>query len=150
MTTQIPGVYRTIFTWVDPLICLHGAYLYFFDRETVIRSFIPNSSRNPAHDMFFYQMGGNMLCLGALSTFLLRYTSDVGVWKIFQAAEWIVDVAMLWGIYDMLVMQGRLSIGALRWEDWACIGITGTAAVVRGLFVAGVGLGRPTARAKRA
>jgi hypothetical protein len=142
MATQIPIFYRAIFKWVDPIIATHGAYLYLFDRDTVIRSFIPNSTRNPQHDMLFYQMAGNMLSIAVLDTFLLRYTADIVVWKIVQCAVWVVDVTMLWGIYEALRDQNRLSVGALRWEDWACIGITGFAAVVRTLFVAGVGLGR--------
>jgi hypothetical protein len=140
MTTQVPSLYLAFFKWVDPLIAAHGAYLYFFDRETVIRSFIPDSVRNPAHDMLFYQMGGNMLCFAVLEACIHRYTTDVGVWKILHAAVAIVDVTMLYGIWDMLAMQGRLSVSALRWEDWACIGICAVAAAVRTLFVAGVGL----------
>lgn len=37
-------------------------------------------------------------------------------------------------------MQGRLSLGALRWEDWGGIFITAQAVVVRTAFLLGVGL----------
>ncbi len=140
----IPAAYRIFFTSLDPLVALGGAYLHFFLPETVLDSYIPAtvSPHEPQHYMLYQQLGGFLLGSAFLSIVLLRYTGDLGVWRILQASILIVDVTLLFTQWDALARQGRLSLGATRAEDWGCAAITGTVAVVRVLFLTGVWLGR--------
>lgn len=141
METPIPRFYRIFFTWVDPLIALSGCYFDFFDRDTAILAFIPDSVRNPDHDAIFYQKGGLMLSILFLQLVLLRYTSDVGVWKIFQTAIVLSDFAMIAGQVNALLGQGRLlPLELWRDEEIASMAIVLVVTVMRCLFVAGVGL----------
>jgi len=80
-----------------------------------------------------------MLNIGFISAFLLRYTYDAKVWNIVEAANFIVDVAYFWSVYDVLKVQGRLGVGTWRAEDWGAIGITGVAGIVRLGFLMGFG-----------
>lgn len=146
MTAQqrpIPAFYRHFFTIADPAMAVWGAYMTVAYPDTVLDSFVPRalSRRDPAQFMLFQQLAGWPLGTAFLSIFLLRYTRDVGVWKIFQASVLIVDVVLGYALWDALGRQERLSLGALRAEDWGCIGITAVFGLMRSAFLLGVGMG---------
>lgn len=88
--------------------------------------------------------------LAFIAVVLLRYTEDVKVWKTVEAAVLIWDFALLYSNYYALSRQGRLSIGALRLEDWGDIIITSQAMVVRTSFLLGVGLSKEGKVVKKA
>lgn len=91
-----------------------------------------------------------MLNFGFVSAVLLRYTYDPHIWNIVQIANFIVDVAYFWAVYEVLNVQGRLGVSSWRAEDWGAIAITGTAGVMRLAFLARVGFGKGgKSRAKR-
>jgi hypothetical protein len=140
MATAIPGIYRFLFTWYDPLVVGLGVYLALFNRDAFINSFIPNTQRNPAHDYLFYQLTGYMLYLAIIGVVLLRYTSDIGVWKITMGAVMVIDATLFIGVYPSLQAQGRLSPSTWRFEEWASFGFTAFSFCNKLLFVAGVGL----------
>ena len=116
----------------------------FFTPKTVVNAFVPESIAplNPYHDFLLQQLGGALLLMAIVDAVLLRYTMDVNIWKILEAATLTYDLVLLYSIHHGLGRQGRLSSGALRWEDWGDIAITGQAAVVRTAFLFGFGLNR--------
>jgi hypothetical protein len=138
-SSVVPGVYRFFFTWFDPVVAFAGAYMDFFAPDTVMNSLIPNYLHDPHHMFVFQQMGGGMLSISFLSAVLLRYSTDLGVWKCLQASVLIVDIATLYSCWDALKGQGRLQLGALRGEDWGTIGLTTFVTVLRVAFLAGFG-----------
>ncbi len=142
----IPAAYRVFCTLIDPAIALGGAYMHFAIPETVLDAYIPAavSSYEPQHHMLYQQLGGYLLGAAFLSIVLLRYTADVGVWRIHQAGALIIDLVILYAQGDTLAKQGRLSLAAIRPEEWGTIAILGTLVVIRTLFVAGIGFGRAT------
>ncbi len=87
--------------------------------------------------------------LAIIDIVLLRYTQDVGVWKIIQVAVLVYDLTLLYSTYYSLGQQGRLSFDALRWEDWGGIIITAQAVVVRTAFLLDVGLRKTRRTSKR-
>lgn len=141
-TTPIPLTYRIFFQWLDPIICVWGAYMDFFDPRLVLSSHIPNPTPDIGHAMILKQRGGGMLNFGFVSAVLLRYTYDLNVWNIVQIANFIVDVAYFWAVYEVLNVQGRLSVSSWRAEDWGAVVITGTAGVMRLAFLARLGFGK--------
>lgn len=145
----IPTFYRILFTWIDPIVAIWGAYLDFFEPDMVLNSFIPNSARNPDHDLLFQQLGGGMLNIAFVQAILLRYTNDIKIWKIIQAANLIVDIVMMYSLGAALMHQGRLSPADWRGEDWGCLGITGFATIVRIFFVAEVGFRKRVPEVKK-
>ena len=124
ITKRIPALYRFYFKWSDPTVLFFSVYMYFVTPDEVINAFIPISMapRNPHHDFLTQQVGGALLMLAILTSTLLRYTEDVKIWKILEAAILVYDFALLYVSYYALSQQRRLSIGALRVEDWGkCI-----------------------------
>ncbi|KAH7402009.1 hypothetical protein DE146DRAFT_652188 [Phaeosphaeria sp. MPI-PUGE-AT-0046c] len=135
----IPLPYRVFFQYLDPIICVWGAYMDFFDPRLVLSSHIPNPTPDIGHAMILKQRGGGMLNFGFVSAVLLRYTYDLNIWNIVQVANFIVDVAYFWAVYEVLNVQGRLSVSTWMVEDWGAVAITGTAGVMRLAFLARVG-----------
>ncbi|KAF2262503.1 hypothetical protein CC78DRAFT_315136 [Lojkania enalia] len=135
-----PLFYRLFFTYLDPLICIWGAYMDFFDPTLVLSSHFPEPTADMGHAMILRQRGGGMLNFGFVSAVLLRYTADIHIWRIVQFADLLVDITYFWAVWGVLDAQGRLDPGTWRAEDWGSIGITGTAFTVRALFLAGAGV----------
>jgi hypothetical protein len=149
-SVHIPTFYRFFFTWMDPLICVWGAYMDFFDPNLVLSSHIPNLTADVGHKMILGQRGGGMLNFGFISAFLLRYTHDHEVWRLVQISDLIVDFAYFWAIYNTLSAQQRLDPTTWRAEDWGSFVITGTATVTRIAFLMGVGLKQEAGVGKKA
>jgi hypothetical protein len=139
-SVNIPSFFRLFFTWLDPIICIWGAYMDFFDPTLVLSSHIPHPTADLGHAMILKQRGGGMLNFGFISAVLLRYTNDIKIWRIVQVSLLIVDFACFWAIWDVLGVQQRLSPSSWRAEDWGSIVITGTATLTRVLFLLGVGV----------
>lgn len=118
----------------------------------IVNAFVPSSiaPHNPYFDFTLQQIGGALLMLGFIDIFLLRYTNDVKIWKILEAAVLIYDLSLLFSNYSSLQQQGRLRPGGLRWEDWSGIAVSAQAAVVRAAFLLGVGLAKTGKSKKRA
>ncbi|KAK5171947.1 uncharacterized protein LTR77_003584 [Saxophila tyrrhenica] len=149
--SNIPSFYRFYFRWSDPAICLWGAYMDFITPAFVLNAFVPSTiaPHNPLFDFTLQQLGGALLMLAFIDVVLLRYTNDIKVWKILQAAVLIYDLSLLYSNLDALGQQVRLSWGKLRWEDVGGIAITAQAVVVRTAFLLGVGLAEGGKKGKR-
>ena len=151
-STYIPAFYRYYFRWSDPIICLWATYMDFFTPAFAVAAFVPESVApwNPYFDFCIQQLGGSLIMLAFIDAVLLRYTLDVNIWKIIQAAVLIYDCVMLYSNYYALDQQGRLSIDKMRWEHWGCFVITVQAALVRTAFLLGVGLSEDRKVTKKA
>lgn len=135
----IPVFYRLFFTWLDPIICLWGAYLDFFAPRTVLSSHILNDTPDIGHIMILKQRGGNMLNFGFISAFLLRYTSDLKIWHIIEIGLLITDFAYFPAVFGAMNAQHRVLPETWRGEDWGSLVVTGFATLVRLAFCARVG-----------
>ena len=134
---QIPYFYSLWFTTIDPLVAVHGAYMNIFTPATTLDAYIPAevAPYNPNHYILFQIEAAHFLCLAFLSTILLRYTQDIQVWKIMQAAILIVDLGMLYSLGNSLDQQGRLAVAKWRAEDWGCLLIVGFVTLLRSAFL---------------
>lgn len=83
-----------------------------------------------------------MLLIGVLHGGLLRYTTDLNVWKIVNFAVLLLDLSLLAGVGDGLAKRGVTSLEGVTSEDWANISITSFVTAVRVAFIAGVGIKR--------
>lgn len=77
-----------------------------------------------------------------LMIFLLRYTRDVKVWKLFEFGILITDITLFYSLWKALEAQGRLQLESLRWEEWGTVAITGFVTLVRVLFLLGAGFAK--------
>ncbi|KAF6811538.1 hypothetical protein CSOJ01_05671 [Colletotrichum sojae] len=142
MTTRIPAVYKAVFLYWDPPCSLWGAYMSFFARDYMLDTYFLGTrpARDGAHDLLLYQGGGAMVSNAILNGVLLRYTDDVGVWKLVQAGILAIDLALLAGVYEVFGAQGRLSPWMWQPADWVGIVITVSVTIARVSFIAGLGL----------
>jgi hypothetical protein len=145
-TNPIPAFYRIFFTSIDPLIALSGAYMDFFDPETILASSFPRTSfyakPTPPVTVLLTQAGGAFLMMAFLMVFMLRYTDDVNLWKMFEFGILVTDLTLFFSLYGALEGQRRLNVGGIRWEEWGTMVITGFVTVVRIAFLGGLGFGK--------
>lgn len=140
-THEFHPIYRAWFLWVDPVLTLAGMYGNLIDHDTNVTSFFTDLRPSVHLVPYFYQIGGMGASYLVLSVFLLRYTEDVGVWKILQAAITCADFTLLAATYVGMRHEGTLSdVSAWRFLDWANIVITGICTVLRIAFVLGIGI----------
>lgn len=90
-----------------------------------------------------------MMSISFLSAVLLRYSTDLGVWKCLQASTLIVDVATAYSVLDGLRIQGRLGWGGVRKIELGALALVGFSGCLRAAFIAGVGLGGRRGPVKR-
>lgn len=117
-----------------------------FDPETILASSFPRNSLyakpTPPITVLLTQASGAFIMMAFLMVFMLRYTSDVNIWKMFEFGILVTDFTLFASLYGALAAQGRLSINAIRWEEWGTIAITGFVTVVRVAFVGGLGFSK--------
>ncbi|KKY29595.1 putative beta-mannosidase mnda [Diaporthe ampelina] len=117
---RIPLFYRIFFTWVDPAISIPSIWAHFATPDFILDTYIPKavSVRNPDHDMLFFHLAGSFMTIAVMSAVLLRYTSDLGVWRIVQAGIVLYDFEILYSTWHFLRKPGRLAPAVWRSEDW--------------------------------
>ncbi len=144
MAPRIPLFYRVVLLWYEPISSGLGGWLALKAPDTYLNSFIPSTMtvRNPMHDMLFHQLGASYFFVATSQAILLRYTNDLGVWKILNGCLLGWDVILLYGLWSGMQMQGRLDPAEWRFEDWSAVIPTVFMTVVRASIVAGLGLGK--------
>jgi hypothetical protein len=157
--SPIPLFYRIFFLYIDPLICLSGIYLFFFDHASYVQNGVPSilSSRisiipnsDPITNLSLTPITHHLItALGSYSLFVLimqilllqQFRGDVRIWKTVQFGILVIDLGLLYGnwkaeaAYEKQGLEGR----RLQIADWLNNGILAGVAVVRGAFLAGVG-----------
>ncbi|XWW98738.1 hypothetical protein V2A60_006740 [Cordyceps javanica] len=146
----VPRFYTFFFKNLDPLVALWGVYLNFADPDAAVKASAPASTYDPNQVFLFHQAGGLALAVAVVSAVLPRYSQDLGVWRIFQFALFLSDIAGLSGIYNSLASQGRLSPAAWTSDDKGLASSYILLTVVRALFLLGVGFGKQTLAKKSA
>jgi len=89
-----------------------------------------------------HQIGGPFLAWTFLTLTMLRETKEMKVWTRFQTGLAFTDGAVLYAQVRALEAQGRLGLGALRWEEGCNAVIVGVILGIRVGFVAGWGFGK--------
>jgi hypothetical protein len=151
MSSDIPLFYRIVLLWYEPISSALGCYGTLLAKDTYLNSFIPSALtvRNPMQDMIFNQLGAAYFYVATSQGILLRYTSDVNVWKIVNGCLLGWDIILLYSLWDGGRTQGRLHPASWRSEDLSAIIPTVFMTVVRAAIVAGVGLRRAKPSAKK-
>lgn len=152
-SSSIPGFYRVFFQSIDPLVATSAIYVNLFDLDTALGSVFPTShpyfALTPLHDFILNQLNGAFLTIIFLQVVLLRYTNDIGIWKIFEASILLMDFAVFYSVWVALGAQNRLQLDAIRGEEWGYIGITAIVALIRALFLVNVGFSEAATERKK-
>lgn len=149
-TASVPAFYRIFFKYVDPVIALFGVYLNFIDQDAAVKGMAPNSTYDPNTVFLFHQCGGLALAVSFLSAALPRYSDDLTVWKIFQFAIFLSDIAGVSGIYNAMARQGRLAPENWTSDDISTGGVYVLLTILRFLFVVEFGFKRGTTAKRNA
>ncbi|KAM5360886.1 hypothetical protein ACJZ2D_013453 [Fusarium nematophilum] len=147
----IPSFYRFWFTWIDPLSLAPTVYGLLYTPEFMLEGLIPASMSvyDPQQSFLFHQLAALYGFVGITLAGVLRVSSDVKVWRVITAGVLLIDLTILASVYVSLEQQGRLGLEAWRWQDWGNLLWTGGVAVIRTLFLAGVGF-KAAVKGKRA
>ncbi|KAF1957946.1 hypothetical protein CC80DRAFT_491269 [Byssothecium circinans] len=152
-SSPVPTIYRLFFTYMDPLMCISGAYLSFFEPESILATTFPRTHNwaqvTPSHAVLLDQAGGAYVMMAFLMITMLRYTNDLNIWKIFQFSILMTDFALYYAFWKGLKAQGRLGLESLRWEEWGTLGLVGSGTVLRTLFLLRVGVAKNIKRTKK-
>ncbi|KAJ4252976.1 hypothetical protein NW762_010885 [Fusarium torreyae] len=140
---NVHNFYRIWFTWVDPMTLIPTVYALIFTPEIMLDGLIPLSMSpyNPDQAFFFHQLAALYAFTAVILAGVLRASSDIKVWRIVIAGVLMIDIAILMSVYASMEQQGRLELSKFRWQDWGNYVFTGWVAVIRTLFLAGVGVG---------
>ncbi len=145
--TRIPIFYRIFFLYIDPLLCLSGIYIFFFDHPTYIASGTPHSISvdisnpsilSPLERYLLYALGSYSLCIFAIQTLLLRQFPDVKLWRHVMFAILLIDLGLLYGVYQADPVA-FWNVKGWTEGDWTNNGILGMVIVIRTAFLVGLG-----------
>jgi hypothetical protein len=145
--SHIPLLYRVFFLYIDPLFCLSGIYLCFFDHATYLEMGVPQAltihSSSPLSSYLITVLGAWSVSIFAMQTLLLQQYRDVKVWKIFMFAILLTDLGMVYAVYEA---DPVMALNVSKWGqgEWTNHGILGMVIAVRTAFLLGIGgVGRP-------
>lgn len=134
--------YRFWFLWLDPAILAVTVYALVLTPQVMLDAFIPPplSAYDPNQGFLIHQLAALFTFTAIILGGVLRASNDIQVWRVVITAVLVVDVAMFASNYATLKQQDRLSLEAMRSEDWSNILFTGLVTAIRIFFLAGVGV----------
>jgi hypothetical protein len=145
--SNIPLFYKIFFLYIDPLLCLSGVYLCFFDHKTYLEMGVPRALTrhvsSPLTSHLITVLGAWSVSIFALQTLLLQQYRDVKLWKIFMFAILLTDLGMVYAVYEADPM---MAVSVSKWEkgEWTNHGILGMVIAIRTAFLLGIGgVGNP-------
>ena len=139
---RIPAFYRLIFLWLEPISILAGAIYAHFLTSTYLdlthKPTAPGASVPVSTQIVMTQLANLYLGLAILEASVLRATSDVKVWRTFITGLLIADFGHL---YSVAPLGSSIYFAYGRWNsiDWGNIPFVYFLAIVRSLFLLGVG-----------
>ena len=156
MTHPIPGYYRFIFAWADPVLALLGGALpALLAPDMLHEGFMPAEllPRDRRYDVIFHSLaGGYVTVAGSQAVLLHMYPREVPLWRALNAVLAAWDVCIVYGIGTSLAAQGRLAdpLGTWRVGDWMNVVLTGAMLLSRLAMAFGVGVREEKGTAKGA
>ncbi|KAK0124187.1 hypothetical protein ONS95_009169 [Cadophora gregata] len=138
---EIPAFYRIFFLYIDPLVCLSGIYVLFFDHATYLTSSVPHAipvkTIDPLTRYLLTALGSYCLCIFGIQIFLLRQFLDIKIWRIVMFSILLTDLSLLYGVYAT-DPKGFCDVGGWTSGDWTNNGILLTVIGIRSSFLLGI------------
>lgn len=145
---KIPAFYRTFFLYIDPVICLIGIYIFFFDHQAFLESGAPqsitaNAKLTPLIDFLLLCSGSYALFVFAMQILLLHQFKDapdglnLKIWRIVLFGILLIDLGLLVAMYT--ADPGIWNVAGWGRGEWSNYSILGVVTVLRTSFLLGVG-----------
>ncbi|KUI56237.1 hypothetical protein VP1G_03651 [Cytospora mali] len=149
---SLPLPYRIFFLLIEPISALVGAfYAHFRQREYLLLTHAasaPIFSPMPTGTSIVLSQLANLYLLFALNeAIVLRFTSDLRVWKAMLFVLLLADLGHLWSLKE-LGFEIYAPWNYARWNaiDWGNIPFVYFGAVMRLAFLADIGMPRTAAK----
>ncbi|EPE27648.1 hypothetical protein GLAREA_04439 [Glarea lozoyensis ATCC 20868] len=149
--SQIPKFYRIFFLYIDPLICLSGIYIFFFDHALYISNGTPtaissfsSTALTPFTDYLLTALGAYSLFVFCMQVLLLHGFKNaangvnVRIWRIVQFGILLIDFGLVYAVWRA-DERGFWDLKGWDEGEWTNNGILGGVIVVRSAFLLGVG-----------
>ena len=143
-TPRIPPIYRAIFIALDIILPLTGILLNTFSPLTALQNYTPTPSPaiNPETYVLLDCTSGFFAALCFINVYLLVYRPhDVVVWRGVVGGVLLQDLFMVGGFLREMRLRQAMGVTVWTGADWGNVGGYTAIAIVRGLFVMGVGMG---------
>jgi hypothetical protein len=139
-TKTVPAFYRIIFTYVDPVIAFATGYGLVFHRDAILGMLSPLfTPRAVAYDPWLWQVAAAYWIIAVIQGGLLRYTDDLGIWKICNGAICIMDIMLMFSMWEMRQPPHNWSMATMSQQDWSNVYGAAVFAVIRIFFILEVG-----------
>ncbi|KAF8863782.1 hypothetical protein BDZ45DRAFT_670022 [Acephala macrosclerotiorum] len=149
---KLPAYYTAFFLIIEPVSALVGAFYAHFRPLDYLQlthassSAYADASSIPTSTLIVLSQLANLYLLFAINEALvLRSTSDLTVWRTVLFGLLVADFGHLYTVRQLGV---EIYWNALQWNkmDWGNVGFVYMGAMMRMLFLAGVGLNTASGR----
>lgn len=142
---RIPIAYRVLFVLLDIALPIMGICFNTFDPVSALGNFTPRPTTpiNMETYVLLDCTSGFFAALAFINIYLLLYRpNDLVVWRGLIAGILIQDLFMVGGfLRELRLRDGGIELADWSGQDWGNVGGYTAIALLRGLFLAGVGLG---------
>jgi hypothetical protein len=146
----IPLPYRLFHLYIEPILFVpSGILLSLFYPEKFLVSTSPAPlvtlappAITPLIRLLLTNTAGLYLAFVINEALVLRLTSDIRIWRAVIFSMLVCDVVHLYAVWAAAGTDFMLDFAAWRFEDWVNWWVLAAGAVVRLLFLCGVGFGR--------
>lgn len=144
----VPLLYRAVFTYVDPIVAFVTGYLVLFHRDVMLGALSPLMLPRPVvFDPVLWQLAGGYWIVTIMQGVMLRYSNDLGVWKISNFAIMVMDLLICGSMWEMRGPPHNLALG-MSPMDWSNALGAGGFAVLRLAFILEIGFEKESAKKK--
>jgi hypothetical protein len=148
---HIPLFYRIFFLYIDPLICLSGIYIFFFDHQLYIENGTPvaissakSTALTPFTEYLLFALGSYSLFVFTMQILLLHGFRNapgglnVRIWRIVMFGILLIDLGLIYCVYNV-DPKGFWNVRSWDSGEWTNNGILGLVIVIRSAFLLGIG-----------
>lgn len=147
-TQRVPLLYRIIFTYVDPVVAFVTGYLILFHRDTILGTLSPLFlPRHEVYDPLLWQLAGGYWITSIMQGVMLRYSNDLGVWKISNLAIMVMDLLIVGSMWEMRGPPHNLAL-SMSSKDWGNAIGAGSFAILRLAFLLDIGFKKESNKKK--
>jgi hypothetical protein len=149
--SHIPRLYRIFFLYIDPLICMSGIYIFFFDHALYIEngtptaiSRAPDTALTPFTNYLLIALGAYSLFVFCMQILLLHGFKNapnglnVKIWRIVQFGILLIDFGLVYCVWQV-DDKGFWDVKGWDEGEWTNNGILGTVILTRSAFLLGIG-----------
>lgn len=143
---RMPIAYRILFILLDVALPIMGICFNLFAPVQALQNLTPNPTTpiNLETYVLLDCTSGFFAALAFINIYLLLHRpNDLEVWRALCAGVLLQDLFMIGGfLRELRLRDGGVAVADWTGQDWGNVGGYTVIALLRGLFVAGIGLGR--------